>query len=240
MTTRIVNITESRPFFAELPYYLWGSVNYNTEGNCKRPTDREWTNLALQHRQTREEVEVLREDSGLWSVRGEDRVIARTAMLLLQRCDREPDAELVAAAGNWDRVAAIARADLVRREFEQPVLAPFDNKFFWGSWKWIGGFATDCTWAGRWIMHSLVRNDPRAIPLCIGWLKVVRFPEQAAALCDALAKLSGQNARDATAWISWYEGTWWSSGMKMRYPMPDLDAWNAEMEAEMSSVQLDS
>ena len=38
------------PFFAELPYYLWGSVNYNSEGNCKSPRDRNWTHLEINRR----------------------------------------------------------------------------------------------------------------------------------------------------------------------------------------------
>lgn len=239
MDTRTLYADGSPPFFAEVPYYLWGAVNYKSYGNCRRPTDRAWTNLKLEHRKSREKVELFREESGLWDIRGEGRVVARVAMLMLHRCKITPDSRLVAAAGEWDHVTAVARADLVRREFEQPVLVPFDSGFFWGSWKWIGGFATDCAWAGRLIMHALVRNDPRAIPLCIGWLKVVRFPEQAEALCYALATISGQSARDASGWIRWYDGAWWSSGAKRQFPMPDLDAWNIEIDAEMSSLKLE-
>jgi hypothetical protein len=44
---------EPLPFFAEYPYYLWGEVNYDSEGDCKRPTDRAWTRLELANRATR-------------------------------------------------------------------------------------------------------------------------------------------------------------------------------------------
>jgi hypothetical protein len=43
MATHRLRLTEPRPFFAEVPYYLWGQVNYDSEGDCKSPTDREWT-----------------------------------------------------------------------------------------------------------------------------------------------------------------------------------------------------
>jgi hypothetical protein len=46
------------PFFAEAPYFLWGEVNYDSEGNCPRPTDRSWTELELTNRQTHEQVSV--------------------------------------------------------------------------------------------------------------------------------------------------------------------------------------
>src|SRR5262245_37540282 len=39
-----------RPFFAEIPYYVWGEVNYDSMGDCKRPTDREWTWAYFRHR----------------------------------------------------------------------------------------------------------------------------------------------------------------------------------------------
>jgi hypothetical protein len=79
----------------------------------------------------------------------------------------------------WDHERALARAARVQMEFEKPELQPFNiGHLFWGSWKWVGWFATDFTWVGRWIMHSVVTNDPRAVNLCIDWLRSGTVAEQ--------------------------------------------------------------
>jgi hypothetical protein len=101
---------------------------------------------------------------------------------------------------------------------------------FWGSWKWIGWYATEFTWVGRWIMHSVIRNDPRAIALCIHWIKATRFPEQAAALSYAVQRLSGEAARSPREWVRWYEGGLFSKGAKKRFPEPDIDVWLKELQ----------
>ena len=81
-------------------------------------------------------------------------------------------------------------------------------------------------------MHSVVRNDSRAIPLCIHWIKQTRFPEQAAALAYAVRCLSGESARSPKQWVRWYEGGWFSKGAKQRFPEPDFGAWLAELKRE--------
>jgi hypothetical protein len=69
-----------------------------------------------------------------------------------------------------------ARAAVIAREFERSELDLFDSLVFWGSWKWIGWFATDFTWVGRWIMLSVVTKDVRAVNLCIEWIRDRHFP----------------------------------------------------------------
>jgi hypothetical protein len=230
-----LNLTNPGPYFAELPYYVWGQVNYDSDGDCKRPTDRQWTWIYLEHRSTGEIIEVNQEDR-TWLLQGNDETAARLALFFVARCGATSVPEPTAVGAGWDHAVALLRASWVAREFEQPVLAPFDSNFFWGSWKWIGWYATDCTWVGRWIMHSLVRNDSRAIPLCIDWLKSPpRFPQQEAALCYAVERLSGEPARRGHEWVRWYEGGWFSTGAKVRYPPPNIDAWFAELKAEFGS-----
>jgi hypothetical protein len=224
-----IQIRRPLPYFAELPYYLWGRVNYDSEGDCKRPTDREWTWIYLQNRDTGEVVE-LKHGEKAWSMEGNDPTIARLAMFLSDRCNGTADRPVPDYARDWNHDAALARTLPVRTEFEQPVLAAFDSHMFWGSWKWIGWYATECTWVGRWIMHSLVRNDPRAIPLCINWIKETRFPEQAAALSFAVQRLSGDPARKPSDWVRWYEGSWLRRGAKQRFPEPDINTWLAELK----------
>jgi hypothetical protein len=231
LAIRRLQLRQPRPYFAELPYYLWGQVNYDSEGDCKKPTDRQWTWMYLQHRGTREIVDVKQENSD-WLVDGDDETSARLAMFLIERSGGASDSSLVAVAGDWDHSAALARTVPVRSEFEQPALAPFDTQWFWGSWKWIGWYATEFTWVGRWIMHSVVRNDPRAISLCIDWIKGTRFAEQAAVLSYAVQRLSGEPARSPQDWVRWYEGGRFSQGAKQRFPEPDMSAWLKELQQQ--------
>jgi hypothetical protein len=221
-----------RPYFAEIPYYLWGQVNYDSEGDCKKPTDRQWTWMDLEHRGTKEVIRIKHEDR-TWLLQGNDDAVTRLAFFLVERCHATPISGPADVGARRDHSAALLRASAVASEFEQPVLAPFDNHFFWGSWKWIGWYATDCTWVGRLIMHSVVRNDSRAIPLCIDWLRgPPRFQQQEVALCYAMERLSGEPARRGHEWVRWYEGGWFSTGAKARYPEPNFDAWFAELKAQ--------
>lgn len=231
-----VQVGGLRAYFAELPYYLWGQVNYNSEGDCRTPRDRQWTTLAVQRRGSDECVDIRISDKGEARIEGSEDIIARTAMLLQARSGDRVSGH--AATGDWNHAAGMARADLVRREFEQAVLAPFDTKIFWGGWKWIGGFATDCVWVDRWIMHALVRRDQRAIPLCIERLRGVERPTQIAALTHALAVLSGESRGTRQAWLRWYDGWWLRSGAKSRFPWPEVEAWQQEMEAEFRHLDL--
>ena len=231
MAVQRIQLERLRPFFAELPYYLWGRVNYDSEGDCKKPTDCEWTWIYLQNRDSRETVEVKHEE-GNWIIVGDNSTAARLAMFLIDRSGAIGDSSVSRLAGVWNHQAALARTLPVRREFEQAVLRPFDSHVFWGSWKWIGWFATEFTWVGRWIMHSLVRNDPRAISLCIDWIKETRFAEQSAALSCALERLSGEPPRAPSEWVRWYEGSLFEKGAKSRFPAPNMDAWLAELKEQ--------
>src|SRR5947209_2983872 len=88
MATYRLRLTEPRPFFAEVPYYLWGQVNYDSEGNCKSPTDRNWTWMELTNRETRERL-VLTSEADTWEIRGEDPLAARAGLFLVSRCRGE-------------------------------------------------------------------------------------------------------------------------------------------------------
>jgi hypothetical protein len=218
-----------RPFFAELPYYVWGRVNYDSDGDCATPLDRTWTCMELEHRDTDEELSVSSEGTE-WIVMGPDPAAARLAYFLQIRCNARsigpaPDERL----GEWDHAAALARADRVAREFDNPVLAPFAvDHGFWGSWKWIGWFGTHFTWVGRWILDAVVRNDPRAVDLCVDWLREGPFSAtQSAALRYALGRFTGESFDSDAEWIRWYD----ELGGKERFPEPDMNAWYEELKA---------
>ena len=221
-----------RPYFAEIPYYLWGQVNYDSYGDCRFPTDREWTSFELTNRDTHDHVEIDRDDD-TWIVDGQDPVAARTAMFLCARSDGHAEVNLRGKIGEWEHETALRRTEPVAQEFARAELKPFDSHLFWGSWKWIGWFATEFTWVGRWIMHSVVCNDTRAVFLCIDWLKGGTYsPEQSAALRYALHRLTGESFDTDKQWIRWYEGSWLSRGHNAQYPEPDIEAWLAELKAE--------
>jgi hypothetical protein len=218
------------PYFAELPYYLWGQINYDSEGDCKRPTDRTWSWLYMANRITGEQVEIKRDD-GNCTITSESSAGACTKLkaFLMQRTLGVLPAEM---PENWDHAWAIRRAEIVAQEFRRDELKPFDSHLFWGSWKWVGWFATDCTWVGRWIMHSVVRKDPRAVNLCIEWLKGGTVcAQQNVALRYALRVLTGRSFKWDFRWRRWYD-----KAGRNQYPEPDFKEWCAEMQAEFDPL----
>jgi hypothetical protein len=221
-------LSDALPYFAEVPYYVWGQVNYDSEGDCRVPTDRRWTWLELENRKTRERLSIRRDGESV-IVEGDDPAAARAARFLQARCGGGAADPVQAGVGNWsedgDHLRGMARAARVAREFANPVLGMFDSHLFWGSWKWIGWFGSELTWVGRWIMHATTRGDKRAVKLCIDWLRAGTFSSaQSDALRGAVAHLTGVSfADDATA-IAWCD----REGIED----PDLDAWYAELKAE--------
>lgn len=162
-----LKIEKSRPFFAEIPYYLWGMVNYDSEGDCKYPTDRMWTWFELTHRDTDESLDISSEGV-LWTIKGDDINLSRLVQFFVVRCGATVEGfNFKENLGEWNHKSGMDRADRVAKEFSSPELKPFDTHLFWGSWKWIGWFATEFTRVGRWIMVSVLKNDPRGVPLCI-------------------------------------------------------------------------
>ncbi len=222
-----LSISAPRPYFAEIPYALWGEVNYDSDGNCQRPTDREWTHLEVMQRGTREHLIIM--GSGKeFSVQSKNRSLAaRAAMFLTERSGatllgEHPRPHI----GIWSYTQAYATTSRIRAEFPRPELIPFDSQLFWGSWKWVGWFATDLTWTGRWIMNSLLTHDTRAVSLCILWLKGgTTHPDQSAALRHALRLLTDEQFASDQEWITWYEDTG-----DQQYPKPDFDDWLTDLK----------
>lgn len=232
MTKFRILIGSPRPYFAEIPYALWGQVNYDSEGDCVRPTDQNWHEFELENRETRKRV-VIFGGNNEFEIESEDtEIAARTCVYLVERCSGkilgDDPQHLV---GNWSFPEAQQRTARVRSEFPHSELKPFDSHLFWGSWKWVGWFATDFTWVGRWIMNSLLTKDTRAISLCIQWLKQPPVhSDQSAALRHALKILTGIEHRTDKGWIRWYEGSFFRSGTKQIYPEPDFNQWLSDLK----------
>jgi hypothetical protein len=226
-----IKISQRRPYFAEVPYFLWGQVNYDSEGNCQRPTDRQWTELFLENRETNEKLSITG-IGDVWSIEGDNTLVARAEAFLVERSG-STDVSRQSIANDANHRDALRRADAVVSEFSRKELQPFDTHLFWGSWKWIGWFATDFTATGRWIMHSVARKDPRAVFLCIDWLKQGTYsPEQSAVLRIALSQLTGITHQTDRAWVKWYEGGLFSKGHKVQFPQPEMESWLSEMKSE--------
>src|SRR5438552_5826502 len=111
MATHRLRLAEPPPFFAEVPYYVWGQVNYDSEGNCKSPTDRNWTWIDLTNRETRERLDITSQ-ADTWEITGEDPLAARAALFLVSRCRGEwLDAPPAEQFQGWDHEKAkIGRA----------------------------------------------------------------------------------------------------------------------------------
>lgn len=230
-----LNISKPRPYFAEMPYYLWGEVNYDSDGDCSKPTDRGWTFLYLRNRETGDVVE-LDSNGDDWTIDGPELLAERAALFLVYRCGAKPTESLEFSPDSTDHIEGLRRAEWVVREFEAPQLTLFDSHIFWGSWKWVGGFATDFTSVGRLIMHSVVWNDPRAVRLCIDWLRQGTYSdEQSAALRYALSELTGTSFDTDAKWLNWYDGGYLSRGQRLKYPEPDFSLWLAELRAQANA-----
>ncbi|MEO8701373.1 MAG: hypothetical protein ABI867_15100 [Kofleriaceae bacterium] len=151
------------PFFAEVPYYLWGEVNYDSDGDCKRPTDRAWSYLALENRESGERL-LLELAGGELTLDGDS---AEAAAALV--------AERTAAVFTKpeDHAACLARTDRIRAQFLDPDLAAFDSFGWWGGWKWVGAFATDMTSGLRVVLQSVHERrlaDPGLVESLRAWL----------------------------------------------------------------------
>ena len=232
-----------RPYFAEVPYFLWGAVDYASSGDAELPTDRAWRELSLVNRANGESLEITpAREAGrrmVLAVRSIDPALAlRGAYFLAWRTDGqaatdqdaplETPPELAARLAGWDVRAATARSVRVRETFGRAELMPFDHADFWPSWKWIGVPAVARTRVGRWIMDSVLRRDPRAVYLCVEWLRRANITlAQIDAIQSALHRLTGLDYARPPDWILWY-----ARKGSTAYPRPDFASWWADVPHE--------
>lgn len=220
-----IEIYNERPYFAEIPYYLWGEVNYDSEGDCKFPTDTQWLHHYVSNRDTGEWIEISGNESTFEITSDTSETIVRTILFLTERCNAKPIDE-IPSLPDWDNSAAVTRTKKIRSDFSNPVLKPFDNHYFWGSWKWTGCFAKEFTWVGRMILYALIHADNRAVSLCIYWLRSgPAVPEQSVALRYALSTFTGLEFETDNEYMDWYD----KIGIN-NYPEPDFEAWETEIK----------
>lgn len=226
-----IQIEGEKPFFAEFPYYLWGEVSYDSEGDCVVPTDRNWNCLFVRNRENRESFEVVGKDN-IFDIKCESAELKmKVAKFLVDRCN----GQLLDGTINldrWDHESAIRRTIRIQEDFNNFILKPFDSHLFWGSWKWTGCFATEFTWTGRMIMNSLLAVDKRAVILCIDWLRAGTYnQEQSEVLRYALSLFTDIYFGTDDEWIEWYDQT----GHE-KFPEPDFHQWVAELKEASKNV----
>jgi hypothetical protein len=273
-----LTIKQSRPFFAEIPYYIWGEINYDSEGDCKYPTDRTWTWICLTNRENSEtmkiyqgiyeeikgdmvnrvkdprkiklfwrdkgEIRVLiqksdediksKKYSNAWIIEAKNTLASRAVRFLKERCNATNISPILSDDfGDWDYDKAVLYSEKVRETFQRKELKPFDNVLFWGSWKWISWFATEPTWVGRWIMHSIITKDLRAVPLCCRLLKDEDMNEiQSMALRYAIEYLTGVSLKSGKEYVRWY----YKKKGKKKYPEPDYDSWLENLKIQFDFI----
>jgi hypothetical protein len=117
MASYTLYLTAIRPYFWEIPNALWGEVDFDSDGNCREPNDREWTELTVINRDTGERVDVDILGTGTeFIVKSKDQQLAaRAATYLMERSGASPmgeDPRL--AVGVWTFDEAYARTAKLR------------------------------------------------------------------------------------------------------------------------------
>jgi hypothetical protein len=227
MEIQIIENVETMPFFPELPYWLWGEVNYNSEGDCKKPTDINWHSIELRNRDTKASISIERTNT-------EIKIQSDTLELI------NPIIDLInytnSKAVDTNKYSGhIKRTRRIREEFSNNALEPFDNHYFWGSWKWVGWFATDFTWVGRWILNSLHNKDKRGVNLCATWLNDRKLPAiQEKALIYGINTLCNMTLKDKSDFDKWWKGGFFNRKLsgKLLYTDPDFDKWLIDLKEE--------
>ncbi len=167
---------EPLPFITEYPYFLWGEVNYDSDGDCTRPTDRSWHWLYFRHRGTGERLTLLREGDN-----------PTRCIVVADRAESAQLAAYLTAVGSGGRVvdwasqqeidpdsyaaqlrdvpARLAQAQQVCDMFLNPALAPFDSHAWWVGWKWTRRLASTFTTGSRLAMLAVQERhvDPETL-----------------------------------------------------------------------------
>jgi len=135
-----------KPFFAEYPAFLWGSVSYKSDGDCKYPTDRGWTWLVLCHWREDRTLSLSLDDGGdsilIRSSHQEDALgaayltsLRAGGRVLSTADDLTTVADYQTVAGDVDE--RTRRADAVVRKFTDADLASYDDFDHFRFWKYV-------------------------------------------------------------------------------------------------------
>ena len=199
---------DTLPFFAEYPYFLWGEVNYDSEGDCEKPTDRNWNFLYLAHRAEKDEIEISNQPKGIesrmYQVAGEKLQLVRLAAYLtalrtggsILEPESSREMKVSEFVGLLDRPDdRLTLAEQVRAMFLNPALIPFDSKAWWGGWKWCGYFGTKFTIGLRLTMQAVIEGkaDREMIDWLLEWWNEPPLSSHREGVRYAIATLTGKD-----------------------------------------------
>ncbi|MBN1430495.1 MAG: hypothetical protein JXB07_19145 [Anaerolineae bacterium] len=200
------------PFFAEYPYFVWGEVDYESEGDCQHPTDRGWARLALSRRDLNEKLEIARVspkgERPLYQIKGSESTSVWSAAYITalrsagsiinppSRIPISPDEIAPSIDGVQHRLLA---ANRVQDMFNEPALASFDSHAWWGGWKWCEEFASGTASGLRYTIKAVIDGmaAPEMIDWLQGWWNAPPGPDHIEGVRYALYVLTGS---DPTTW----------------------------------------
>ena len=82
-----ITIEQPKPYFAEIPYAVWGDVNYESIGDCEFPTDSKWTFLRIYNRETDQIILIEDVNNELIIQSTDNQIAVQTTHFLIERCD---------------------------------------------------------------------------------------------------------------------------------------------------------
>jgi hypothetical protein len=212
------------PFFAEYAAFCWGKVDYETQGDCERPTDRRWNWLEVSARATRDRLLVFRPPEAgkataqfphpLLVEATASRLVWLAAYLTLRRSRA---VAFLKRRGHMAGYAAIAdqllagedlegrwnRCDELRGQFESEALRPYDTPAWWGGWKWEGDFSSPSSAPRRRLLRAVLSGDRSASCGLIDDMERGIPPELHDGYLCALKTLTGEEFAGQAEWLIW-------------------------------------
>ncbi len=205
----------SLPYFAEYVSFCWGSVDFESKGDCARPCDRGWSWLEVTARGAssdqllvfrREDAEPQQNFPHALRIEATSSRLSWLATYFTLR--RSPAIAFLRRRGHMVGYGALAehllpdgdvdsrweRSRAIRERFEHEALRAFDTMTWWKEWKREDPSG---------VMRSVVTADRAALPALIEGLGQVQ-PERRAAYLHALAAISGQRFESDGEWAAWW------------------------------------
>ncbi|MBI2930836.1 MAG: hypothetical protein HYY16_04230 [Planctomycetes bacterium] len=212
------------PFFAEFALFCWGPVDYESQGDCARPTDRRWSWLELRGRAGQDRVLVFKQEHPeapekfphpLRVQATSSRLVWLAAYFAMRST---PALAFLRRRGHMTGFGALGeqllgdvnledrweRGRPLRGQFESEVLRPFDSMAWWGGWKWYGDFASAGSLPLRRIMRAVLADDRSVLPQVLAAVEEGIAPERREGYLHAARQLTGASFSTEEECLEWW------------------------------------